>query len=77
MSWAWFKTLKSEAREFEGNTGIHCGFKTNTAKTRFDRSVGVAIFRIVQAALTNVARRACLAHLHYLDEEKKHADFWR
>ena len=52
------KTLKSEAREFEGHTGIHCRFKTNTAKAKFDRSAAIAIFRIVQAALTNVARHA-------------------
>lgn len=52
------KTLKSEAREFEGYTGIQCRFKTNTAKAKFDRSAAVAIFRIVQAALTNVARHA-------------------
>jgi signal transduction histidine kinase len=52
------KTLKSEAREFEGHTGIQCRFKTNAAKAKFDRSAAVAIFRIVQAALTNVARHA-------------------
>jgi signal transduction histidine kinase len=52
------KTLKSEAREFEGHTGIQCRFKTNTAKAKFDRSAAVAIFRIVQAALTNIARHA-------------------
>jgi signal transduction histidine kinase len=52
------KTLKSEAREFEGHTGIKCRFKTNTARAKFDRSAAVAIFRIVQAALTNVARHA-------------------
>jgi len=52
------KTLKSEAREFEGHTGVQCRFETNTAKAKFDRSAAVAIFRIVQAALTNVARHA-------------------
>jgi signal transduction histidine kinase len=52
------KTLKSEAREFEGHTGIQCKFKTNTARAKFERSAAVAIFRIVQAALTNVARHA-------------------
>ena len=52
------KTLESEAREFQGHTGIACRFKTNTARTKFDRSAAVAIFRIVQAALTNVARHA-------------------
>jgi len=52
------KALKSEAREFQGHTGIQCRFRTNTAKAKFDRSAAVAIFRIVQAALTNVARHA-------------------
>jgi signal transduction histidine kinase len=52
------KTLKSEAREFEEQAGVQCRFKTNLAKAKFDRSTAVAIFRIVQAALTNVARHA-------------------
>jgi signal transduction histidine kinase len=52
------KTLKSKAREFEGLTGIRCGFDTNTGSVKFDRPAAVAIFRIVQAALTNVARHA-------------------
>jgi len=52
------KTLQSEAREFEGHTGIRCRFETNLGKARFDRLGSVAIFRIVQAALTNVARHA-------------------
>jgi signal transduction histidine kinase len=52
------KTLKSEAREFEGHTGIRCEFRTNTAKAKVDRTVAVAVFRIVQAALTNIARHA-------------------
>jgi len=52
------KTLQSEAREFQGHTGIQCRFETNTRKAKFDRSGAVAIFRIAQAALTNVARHA-------------------
>ena len=52
------KTLKSKAREFEGLTGIRCGFDTNTGNVKFDRPAAVAIFRIAQAALTNVARHA-------------------
>jgi signal transduction histidine kinase len=51
-------TLKSEVREFEGHTRIKCRFRTNIGKAKFDRSRAVAIFRIVQAALTNVARHA-------------------
>lgn len=52
------KTLKSQAREFEGHTGIRCTVKTNAAQAKFDRLAAVSIFRIVQAALANVARHA-------------------
>lgn len=52
------KTLQSETREFEGHTGIRCRFETNLWKAGFDGLGSVAIFRIVQAALTNVARHA-------------------
>jgi signal transduction histidine kinase len=52
------KTLKAEAREFEGHTEIPCMFETNMGKARFDRVGSVAVFRIAQAGLTNVARHA-------------------
>ena len=52
------KTLKSEAREFKRHTGIQCKFETNMGNAKFDRVGSVAIFRIAQAALTNVARHA-------------------
>lgn len=52
------KTLKSSAREFESSVGIPCRFRTNAAGVRFNRPAAVAVFRIVQAALTNVARHA-------------------
>lgn len=53
------KTLKSEAREFQGHAGIQCGFETNIGESsKFSRAGSIAIFRVVQAALTNVARHA-------------------
>ncbi len=52
------KTLKSEAREFKEHTGIPCLFETNMGKAKFDRPGSVAIFRIAQEALTNIARHA-------------------
>ena len=52
------KTLKSEAREFKEHTGIPCTFETNMGKAKFDRLGSVAIFRIAQGALTNIARHA-------------------
>jgi signal transduction histidine kinase len=52
------KTLQSEAREFKRHTGIQCTFESNFGNARFDRAGSVAVFRIAQAALTNVARHA-------------------
>jgi signal transduction histidine kinase len=52
------KTLQSESRAFERHTGIRCRFETNLGKATIDRVVSVAIFRIAQAALTNVSRHA-------------------
>jgi signal transduction histidine kinase len=52
------KTLKWATREFAGTAGIPCRFRTNTAGVRFTRPASVAVFRIVQAALTNVTRHA-------------------
>jgi signal transduction histidine kinase len=52
------KTLQSEAHEFEGHTGIRCRVKTNLWKATFNRVGSVSIFRIAQAALTNVSQHA-------------------
>lgn len=66
------KTLKSEAREFKGHTGIPCVFVTNMGKAKFDRAGSVAIFRIVQAALTNVARHARASRAMVALRKSKH-----
>jgi signal transduction histidine kinase len=58
------KSLESEAREFEGHTGIPCRFKTNTAKANLNRAAAVAVFRIAQAALTNIALHARASQAH-------------
>lgn len=52
------KTLQAEAQAFEEHTGIRCRFETNLGEAKFDPAGSVAIFRIAQAALTNVARHA-------------------
>ena len=52
------RALQSEAREFKRHTGIPCGFRTNVGRVTFDRAGAIAVFRIGQAALTNVARHA-------------------
>ena len=52
------KTLKWEARKFKEHTGIPCLFDTDMGKAKFNPAGSVGIFRIAQAALTNIARHA-------------------
>jgi signal transduction histidine kinase len=52
------KTLRAEARAFKAHTGIGCRFETNLRNPMCERTGSIAVFRIVQAALTNVARHA-------------------
>ena len=52
------KTLRSEARAFTEHTGVQCRFETNLRNFACHRAVSLTVFRIVQAALTNVARHA-------------------
>lgn len=56
-------TLRSSAKEFARSVGIPCRFTTNAAGVRFNRPAAVAVFRIVQAALTNVALHARASHV--------------
>jgi signal transduction histidine kinase len=52
------KSLRAEARAFTQQMGIPCRFQTNLPNVAFNREGSVVVFRIVQAALTNVARHA-------------------
>jgi PAS domain S-box-containing protein len=46
------------AQDFQQRAGITCGFASSLPRARMDRAWTTAIFRIVQEALTNVARHA-------------------
>jgi signal transduction histidine kinase len=51
--------LEWQAQDFERRTGLTCAFRSSVAsQERFDRALSTAVFRIVQEALTNVARHA-------------------
>ena len=52
------KTVQSEVKAFEEHTGIRCKLEINLGQARVNRLGSVAIFRIVQAALTNISRHA-------------------
>jgi signal transduction histidine kinase len=65
--------LRSEAREFKRHTGIPCAFRTTAGKMKLDRARSVAVLRIAQAALTNVARHAKASRVSVaLAEGKRH-----
>ena len=50
--------LEWQAREFEDRAGIQCRVASNIEKVELDKHGSTAIFRILQEALTNVARHA-------------------
>ena len=56
-------------REFEERTSIVCTFTSQVDTETFSRDVATTIFRILQEALTNVARHAQAHHVEIVLEE--------
>jgi len=52
-----------QSREFEERTQIACSFHSNLDEGRLDPDLSTGVFRIVQEALTNVARHAGARHV--------------
>lgn len=50
--------LEWQAQEFENKTGIRCRFRSSLQRPALDPDRSVAVFRIFQEALTNVARHS-------------------
>ncbi len=51
--------IESHAREFEERSGLRCELESPADEPVLDSGVSVALFRIFQETLTNVARHAC------------------
>jgi signal transduction histidine kinase len=51
-------TFEWEAQQFESRTGISCEFKSSAGDIQMDSKKSIALFRIYQEALTNVAHHA-------------------
>ena len=51
-------TVEWQAEEFEARTGIQCRFAAEPGDLAVTPAVGIALFRICQEALTNIARHA-------------------
>lgn len=57
--------LEWETQQFQARTGIPCRFETDPALTTPpDRIAAIALYRILQEALTNVARHARASQVH-------------
>ena len=52
------EAVQWEATKFEARTGIRCRVRSSFKPERLDRTRALALFRIIQEALTNVARHA-------------------
>jgi len=52
------ETARWQAREFEKHTGIRCRVSSNTAECDPGRAQTTALYRILQEALTNIAKHA-------------------
>jgi signal transduction histidine kinase len=50
--------LENHTQEFEKNTQIPCGFDSSLKNIDLDKERAISVYRIVQEALTNVARHA-------------------
>lgn len=50
--------IEWQTRDFASHSGIQCAICSNVEDTRFERDLSTAVFRILQEALTNVARHA-------------------
>lgn len=55
--------IEWQVQQFQERTGIECRFITQSEETEWDRERSVAIFRIVQEALNNVARHSHASHV--------------
>ena len=55
--------LQGQVREFAHRTGIHVEFNLNGHRRRLQPEIETIVFRLVQEALTNVARHAAANHV--------------
>jgi signal transduction histidine kinase len=52
------EALEWQSAEFQKNTGIKCNYSSNVESIDLEKDIPIAIFRIYQEALTNVARHS-------------------
>lgn len=62
--------IEWQAREFEKRTGIKCRLKLPSASISLDQNRSIAVFRIFQEILTNVARHSQATEVAVIIEEQ-------
>ena len=55
--------IEWQVGQFQEHTGISCAFTARIFDLDLDQNKATAVFRILQEALTNVARHACASHV--------------
>jgi PAS domain S-box-containing protein len=58
--------LEFEVEKFQRNSGISCVFTSHIEEIELDQGKSIALFRIFQEAITNVARHAQATHVHVI-----------
>lgn len=53
-----YPAIEWQIKEFEESTGIHCKVKLNPENITLDSELSISIFRVLQEALTNIARHS-------------------
>ena len=62
--------IEWQAQEFCSRAGIHCDIRSEPEDIILDQSRSIALFRIFQEALTNIARHAQATQVEVILEEK-------
>ena len=70
-----FAALESETQLFEERTGVECELSLPSEAPEVDPSAAVAIYRMVQEALTNVARHSNATRVEIRIRERAHELF--
>ncbi|MEX0998720.1 MAG: PAS domain S-box protein [Thermodesulfobacteriota bacterium] len=52
------EAIKFQSKKFESHSGIHCKVDIKTNDLAFDQERSIAIYRVLQESLTNIARHA-------------------
>ncbi|MEW6054861.1 MAG: PAS domain S-box protein [Nitrospirota bacterium] len=65
--------IEWQVKEFGERMGIEWNIDINAERTEIDRDISISVFRILQEALTNIARHAAASAIQITLKEKTHS----